>query len=146
MELPFIDEHAVVVAATPERAWDALADELPRAFGSRRAEALARALDARPARADGGFPHPGATLAGFRVTASQRGRELVLAGEHRFSRYALELLVEPAPGGARVRARTLAEFPGVKGRLYRAAVIGSRGHVLLVRRILRSVKGRAERG
>jgi hypothetical protein len=43
-----------------------------------------------------------------------------------------------------VRAETRAAFPGLQGRAYRALVIGTRGHVLAVRRLLRAVKARAE--
>ena len=41
--------------------------------------------------------------------------------------------------GDRLRARTHAAFPGILGRLYRAAVIGSGGHRLMTRRLLRQV-------
>ena len=43
-------------------------------------------------------------------------------------------------------AETRAEFPGKTGRLYRTAVIGTRGHVLATRSVLRTVRRRAERG
>jgi len=45
----------------------------------------------------------------------------------------------------RVRAETRAEFPGLQGSVYRALVIGTRGHVLVTRRILAAVQRRAER-
>jgi hypothetical protein len=79
---------------------------------------------------------------GFHVTESDPPRKLVLEGSHPFSRYALVFLVEPAPGGgSRVRAQTWADFPGPQGRVYRALVIGSRLHVVAVRRMLRRVAG-----
>lgn len=72
-------------------------------------------------------------------------RELELAGSHRFSRYALIFrLHELAPGQVQVRAETRAEFPGPPGAVYRALVIGTRGHVLAVRRLLAAIKRRAE--
>jgi len=40
--------------------------------------------------------------------------------------------------GEVLRARTEAAFPGLLGRLYRAAVIGSGGHRLVARRLLRN--------
>ena len=40
-------------------------------------------------------------------------------------------------------AVTYADFPGPRGRAYRAAVIGSRGHVVAVRRILAAIRERA---
>ena len=70
----------------------------------------------------------------------------MLEGEHRFSRYALIFHLDPLPGGrSRVRAETRAAFPGLRGRAYRALVIGTRGHVLAVKRLLRAVRARAER-
>jgi hypothetical protein len=72
---------------------------------------------------------------------------LALMGEHRFSRYALIFCaVETASGPVRLSAETRAEFPGVKGRVYRTLVISSHGHVVATKSILRSVRRRAERG
>jgi hypothetical protein len=45
-------------------------------------------------------------------------------------------------GGTRVSAETRATFPGLLGRGYKAAVIGTRMHRLLVRRMLRRVEER----
>jgi hypothetical protein len=72
---------------------------------------------------------------------------LALMGEHRFSRYALIFCAaETASGPVRLSAETRAEFPGVKGRIYRTLVIRSRGHVVVTKSILRRVRRRAERG
>jgi hypothetical protein len=70
-----------------------------------------------------------------------------LLGAHRFARYALVFCIESIDDGDRslLRAETRAEFPGTKGRIYRALVIGTRGHVLVVRRLLSAVGRRAER-
>jgi hypothetical protein len=88
----------------------------------------------------------GSTLPGFVVARAIPPVTLALEGEHRFSRYALIFRIDRlANGGSRLRAETRAEFPGTRGRLYRALVIGTRGHVLAVRRILRAVRRRAER-
>ena len=64
---------------------------------------------------------------------------LRLAGHHRFASYALVFEVESIGAHTTLRARTFAKFPGVLGRLYRAAVIGSGGHAVVVRWMLRSV-------
>ena len=88
----------------------------------------------------------GSTIPGFIVTRAIPPAVLALMGEHRFSRYALVFRIterEEAP--ALLSAETRAEFPGRKGRAYRAAVIGSRGHVFATRSILRGVRRRAER-
>ena len=44
-----------------------------------------------------------------------------------------------------MRAETRAEFPRLRGSVYRALVIGTRMHVLVTRRILGGVKRNAER-
>jgi hypothetical protein len=87
----------------------------------------------------------GSTLPGFVVSRSVRPATLALLGQHRYSRYALVFCIdELGPGRSRLRAETRAEFPGGQGRVYRGLVIGSRGHVMLVRRILEAVRKRAE--
>ncbi|MBZ0090389.1 MAG: hypothetical protein K8H90_08440 [Thermoanaerobaculia bacterium] len=74
-------------------------------------------------------------MPGFRVAESEPGRRLALRGRHRFARYALTFVLD----GGRLCAQTHAEFPGLRGRLYRAAVIDSGGHRLITRRLLRQV-------
>src|SRR3954471_9853671 len=75
---------------------------------------------------------------GFRVAESTVPAKLVLEGRHPFSRYALVFLIEPrGDAGSRARAQTWAAFPGPHGRVYRALVIGSGIHAVLVRRMLR---------
>ena len=86
----------------------------------------------------------GSTVPGFRVVTAEPPRLVVVAGRHRFSRYGIVFRVEPAAAGCRVRAETRAVFPGPHGALYRLAVIGSRGHVLVTRRLLGQVARRAE--
>ena len=72
--------------------------------------------------------------------------ELALEGGHRFSDYRLDFQVEDL-GDSRslLRATTHAAFPGLKGELYKTAVIRSRAHVLATRSILHAVARRAER-
>jgi hypothetical protein len=72
---------------------------------------------------------------------------LALEGEHRFSRYGLVFRLEPTKDDQTLlRAETRAQFPGITGRAYRTLVIDTRGHVLVVNRILNAVRRRAERG
>jgi RNA polymerase sigma-70 factor (TIGR02960 family) len=73
---------------------------------------------------------------GFAVAERRKPSRLVLVGHHRFARYELVFEVDTAGGHTTLRARTFAEFPGVLGRLYRTAVIGSGGHAFVVRRLL----------
>jgi hypothetical protein len=97
---------------------------------------------------EAGGPRPlevGSTVPGFHVAALTPERLLVMAGSHHFSDYALSFRLEPL-GAVRTRviAETRADFPGVKGRAYRALVIGTRMHVLGVRRVLGAVSRRVE--
>jgi hypothetical protein len=127
--LPFLDEHLVHVRASVAQAREAV-------------ETLAARLAERPA------PRAFVTLwklepaSGFAVGASTAER-LVLVGAHRFARYELAFEVRAAEGGAQVSARTSAEFPGAMGRVYRALVIGSGGHAIAVRGMLRRIRERA---
>jgi hypothetical protein len=144
VDLPFIDEHALEVTAAPERAWEALRQTLSSLDG-RTAALLARLLGTAESRPHGDPTEPGSTITGFRIDRVNPPVELALEGEHRFSRYALIFRLEALPGDrCRVRAETRAAFPGLRGRAYRALVIGTRGHVVAVKRLLRGVKARAE--
>ena len=144
--LPHIDEHATVIEAAPGEVWRALGRVVGSAFG-RRARAEGAALGVRPLDRRGDPLTTGAALCGFRVVGTVSARELVLEGEHRFSRYALVFRIDPLADGDRVRLRaeTRARFPGARGRLYRALVIGTGGHAAVVRRVLRRTKAHAER-
>jgi hypothetical protein len=146
--LPRIDEHAIAVGAAAPVVWDALLQVVERSFGAPRgAGVVVRVLGCRDAAPRG--PRPlaaGSAVPGFHVIAADAPRRLELAGSHWFSRYALIFrLDELAPGQVQLRAETRAEFPGRRGALYRTLVIGTRGHVLAVRRLLAAVKRRAER-
>jgi hypothetical protein len=145
-DLPSIDEHSVEIDAPAEAAWAALFPTLGRALDSKSARRIARALDCRDQIAEGDLRHPGGTLPGFVVARSVSPVMLALMGEHRFAKYALVFRIDLLPGQrSRLRAETRAIFPGRTGTLYRLAVIGTRGHVLVVRRMLRGVKRAAER-
>lgn len=135
----YLDAHEVSVAAPPEDVWAALQPALTSAFGRRRARAIAQLLECED---DGA---PGEMLAGFHVGSSEPPRALTLEGQHRFSRYRLAFEIEPADSGSRLRAVTHAQFPGLKGRLYRSLVVGTGGHRIVTRRLLRSIARHAER-
>jgi hypothetical protein len=135
-ELPYLDEHVVLIPAAPERVWAAL-EETADSLGvpdSWPGILLAAALGTRPAR-------------GFAVSACEPQSSLVLAGRHRFSRYQLSFDLASTPDGrTRLHATSQATFPGVHGALYRLVVVGSRAHVVSVRRILRTITHRATAG
>jgi hypothetical protein len=145
--LPHVDEHAVEVEAGTSETWEALLHAAERSFAGGAAPPFARLLGCEDAAASG--PRPlaaGSAIPGFHVAVAEPGSELALAGRHRFSRYALIFRLEVlAPGRTRLRAETRAEFPGLHGAAYRALVIGTRGHVVVTRRLLAAVKRRAER-
>jgi hypothetical protein len=151
-ELPFIDVHSRTVDAPAERVWDALAQvmrgwterPLPKVLagiGPVFARALACSDTERPA------PGPGMpdSMVGFHVAVAESPSLVSFQGRHRFSRYALTFRIQPTGGsGSVIEAETRAAFPGLSGGIYKRAVIGSRGHVLVVRRMLATVKRLAE--
>jgi hypothetical protein len=146
--LPYIDEYATEVAAAPHEVWQALATTMRRELGGELSKPLAALLDVEPAAASGDFARPdvreGQAIPGFAVAQAEAPRVLAFEGRHRFSRYRLTFLLDATDGTAtRVRAQTHAAFPGAAGSVYRAAVIGTRGHRLVVRRILRKVRREA---
>jgi hypothetical protein len=73
---------------------------------------------------------------GFAITQEVVGEKIVLRGDHRFSSYELTFAVSAEADGFRVAAQTNAQFHGVPGSLYRAMVIGSGGHTVIVRWVL----------
>jgi hypothetical protein len=133
-QLPFIDEHRQRVETPADVVWAALLKVLRRELGG--AAPIARILGCDPLEGTAEFAgRPGDALPGFRVLEAEPGRRLALRGHHRFSSYVWTFILD----GGELRAQTHAVFPGVLGRLYRAAVIGSGGHRLVTRRLLRQV-------
>ncbi|RDI48502.1 hypothetical protein [Nocardia mexicana] len=121
--LPYIDQYSRIVTADRERTWAALLRSMCRDPD-----------DLRTAPA------------GFAVGEINPPRRLTFEGHHRFSRYALVFsLSEAESGRTALTAESRAEFPGVAGRVYRALVIGSGGHRVMVRRLLRRIATAAER-
>ena len=145
-DLPWVDEHATEVDAPASVVWPALLRSVERMTAGGAAPRYARAVGC--ADTESGGPRPlevGSTIPGFHVAELIAERLLVLRGSHHFSDYALSFRLEPL-GGRRTRllAETRAEFPGFKGGVYRALVIGTRMHVLVTRRALRDVARRVE--
>ncbi len=133
-QLPYIDEQVAATRTPREAAWASVLRTLRGTMGG--APRFARLLGCDPSRASDDFDGSvGQTLPGFRVVDAEPGRRITLEGRHRFSRYRLTIHLD----GDRVRARTDAAFPGLLGRLYRAAVIGSGAHGVITRRMLRQM-------
>jgi hypothetical protein len=133
-QLPYLDEHSEPIAASRDAVWSALLKVLRRTMAG--SAAFARILGCDPAQATAEFAgRPGDAVPGFRIAEAEPGRRLVLRGRHRFSDYELTFVFD----GERLCAQTHAAFPGVRGKLYRAAVIGTGGHGIITRRMLRQV-------
>jgi hypothetical protein len=126
--LPYVDEHAIRIAAPREVVWTALFRYAGTSLRITEGSPIARLLGTEP-------------RAGFEVSESTPVERLTLVGRHRFSRYMLTFeLTEAAVGSTQLRAQTYAEFPGVRGHVYRALVIGTRGHLVATNHMLRSVR------
>lgn len=130
--LPFIDDHVVRIPRAREAVWVALQKTATRSFAIKLPRPLVALWGLRDTD----------PLMGFHVGASEPNRLLSLQGGHRFSTYELRFELEAAGEDTVVHAKTFAIFPGVLGRIYRALVIGTGGHRIVVRRMLRDVARR----
>jgi hypothetical protein len=139
-DLPFIDEHCIHIAAPRERTWIALGEVLSKGFGGVGTARIATVLGTQHRSVSGTPLAVGSSIVGFRVTQSQPERRVVLEGEHRFSRYSLTFDLH----NKELCATTHAEFPGFRGVAYKTVLLGARGHVLAMRRLLSQIKSRAE--
>ena len=140
-DLPLIDRHCVDIAAPDEEIWSALGEVLQTGLAGLGVGLIARLLGTQQRSLEGPALSPGSAIVGFRVMHSDRPRNVVLAGRHRFSRY--ELAFENDNGV--LCAITRAEFPGLHGSAYKSFLLKTGVHVASVRRILGKVKRHAER-
>ncbi|MGB3473277.1 MAG: hypothetical protein WBA69_00665 [Mycobacterium sp.] len=133
-DLPYIDEHTLRIDAPRNRVWSAL---------QRYVEAMLRGNERNPLLAPLGLR----PRAGFAVAESVEQQRIVLAGQHRFSRYRLvfELTGDQA-GATSLHAHSYAAFPGLHGGIYRALVIGTRMHVVATNYLLRGIRTAAAAG
>ncbi|GAB3662181.1 hypothetical protein [Glycomyces tarimensis] len=115
------------IAAPRDRVWKALCEYSRDSLAGSRDSVLLALLGTEP-------------RSGFAVAREAPGSVLELSGRHRFSRYRLVFEAFDVGDGTEVSARTFADFPGVRGRVYRALALGSRGHVLAVRGMLRTIR------
>jgi hypothetical protein len=114
--LPYIDEHAISIPADRDATWRGLLKVMCR--------------DPRD---------PTTVPPGFVLDEAIPGERLALKGRHPFSIYRLIFELAETSTGTEVRAITRAAFPGLHGRVYRALVIGSGAHKVVVRRMLRRI-------
>jgi hypothetical protein len=132
--LPYIDEHRQRVQGSPDEVWGAVLKVLRRAMSGSTRFAGLLGCDPRSTSAD--FQgRPGDTVPGFRVVNAEPGRRLVLQGRHRFSSYELTFHLD----GDELCAESRGAFPGVLGWLYRTAVIGTGGHRIITRGLLKQI-------
>ena len=146
-DLEWIDVHSIDVSAGAEDVWPVMWRVVVRSFDGRLTETVAAALGCDPRRGEN-VAAPRArttTLPGFRVAAVTAPTEVVLEGTHRFARYRLTFRIDSVGDDrARVHAATHADFPGLRGFVYRTLVLGSGGHVVVVNRLLKNIKRSAE--
>jgi len=140
--LPLVDEHQVSARAPRLVVWRQLGASL-----RGRDQVVGPAVRLLGAHPDGRSGDPlvaGSTFPGFAVVEAVPGELLVLAGRHRFSAYRLVFTLTGADGTTQLVARSEARFPGLHGRAYRALVIGSGGHRVVVRRWLHRIARSSE--
>jgi hypothetical protein len=119
--LPYIDEHAISIAASRAETWPAVLRTICR------------------------DPHdPSGVPVGFVLDEARPPERFALKGRHLFAtyRWVFELDAE-APQSTCVRSATWAHFPGLHGKIYRALVIGTGAHRVVVRRTLKRIATRA---
>jgi hypothetical protein len=116
--LPYIDEHVITVDANRADTWSALV------------------------RLWCDDPHDACRVRSpfFSLEETVPMHRLALVGRHLFAVYRLVFeLDDRGPGRTRLAARSWADFPGVPGKVYRAIVIGTGGHRVAVRRLLKHI-------
>jgi hypothetical protein len=114
--LPYIDKHVISVPVDRAATWRGLLRVICR------------------------DPHDPETVpTGFVLDEAIPGERLALKGRHPFSIYKLIFELADSSTGTEVHAITRAAFPGLHGTVYRALVIGSGGHKVVVRRMLRRI-------
>ncbi|MDQ2781440.1 MAG: hypothetical protein M3Y26_02725 [Actinomycetota bacterium] len=143
-DLPFIDDHHIRVAAPAGDVWAALGRHLAGAMAANNSVVVAL-LSARPPAAHGDPLQLGSALSGFAVTAADPQRRLELTGQHRFSQYQLVFTLTTENNDTGLSARSSARFPGLLGCAYRALVVGSGGHRVVVSRMIRTIARSAEK-
>jgi hypothetical protein len=148
-ELPFVDDHTLAIHATPDAVWRALLRTARKSFAVKLPRPVLAAWGIEETKQTGRWDDDvatGDTLLGFHVGDCEKPQLLSLRGRHRFASYELRFELDASNDGEiTVHAKTFAIFPGALGRIYRALVIGTGGHRIVVRRMLRSIARRASR-
>jgi len=127
MSLPLLDRHSATLQASQSAVWKAVRQY---ACGLTQSDhvLLARVLGTEP-------------KSGFELAEQVEGKCLALTGRHRFARYRLVFELDAEPSNAtKLSVLSFAAFPGACGRLYRGLLMGTGGHVLAVRHMLRTIQ------
>lgn len=122
--LPYIDEHAITIEANRADTWSALLRVMCR------------------------DPHDATTVpVGFVLDEARAPVRFALKGRHWFAIYRWVFELDELDGAhTRLRAATWAAFPGIHGKAYRALVIGTGAHRVVVRSTLKRVASSALSG
>jgi len=146
-DLPFVDELDLQLSASPDQVYLAVARHIERSLQGFGPRVFSRILGCQSRGASFSVPPAaGQTTNGFSVARAESPGLLVLEGTHRFAIARLSFIVEAkAEGRTRLAARTDAAFPGFKGAIYRALVIGSGVHTVVVNQMLANIGRLAER-
>jgi hypothetical protein len=127
MSLPLLDQHTATFQASQPAVWQAV---------RRYARGLVHADHAVLGRILGTEPR-----SGFDLAEEVEGERVALTGRHRFARYRLVFELEAEAGDAtRLSILSFAAFPGARGRLYRGLLMGTGGHVVAVRHMIRTIR------
>nr|WP_232006714.1 DUF2867 domain-containing protein [Mycobacterium sp. 1245805.9] len=86
---------------------------------------------------------PATVPIGFVLDGARRPELFALKGRHPFAIYRWVFELDDVAPGTRVRSATWAAFPGIHGKAYRALVIGTGAHRIVVRRVLRRIAASA---
>lgn len=126
--LPFVDAHSIALPVSAAQAWPVVLAHV-RSLTEGSHPLLFRVLGTTPP-------------SGFEIVESRPPHEATLAGRHRFSTYRLVFSLQPDGAGSRLVATTYAEFPGLKGRLYRTFLMSTHAHQWATRRMLKAASRR----
>lgn len=127
MSLPLLDKHSATLQASQSAVWQTVGQY---GFGLAQSDhpLLGRILGTEP-------------RSGFELAETVEGERLELTGRHRFARYRLVFELDAqASNATKLTIFSFAAFPGIRGRLYRGLLLCTRGHVLAVRRMLRTIQ------
>ena len=142
-DLPFVDEHGTLVAASAETVWQVLLDHLDRQF-SRSSSNGVRVCCRLCRRRRVGTAAPRRRLDAARLSSrcplsrSPKSCSRAVIGSRPTVSRSESISAAGVSRGC--GPRPAVSFPGVAGECYRRVVIASGGHAILLRRLLSGVR------